>query len=216
MRSACLREARIVRDHADRRARAVEILEQVHHGLAVDRVEVSGRLVGEQDERRAGDRARDGDALLLAARELRREVLHAVRHADLLERLLDALLALVRGHAAVGQRQLDVLVDREVADQVEALEDEADLAVADARALGERQRLGRLAVQGSTCRAVGESSRPRSDSSVDLPQPDGPAIDTYSPCAISRWMPESACVSTSSVKKTLVTPSSLMTGWPFP
>ena len=55
--------------------------------------------------------------------------------------------------------------------------------------------------------SVGESSRPRIDSSVDLPQPDGPAIAMYSPLLISRWMPASACVSTSSVKKTLVTPS---------
>src|SRR4026208_785703 len=55
--------------------------------------------------------------------------------------------------------------------------------------------------------SVGESSRPRIDSSVDLPQPDGPAIAMYSPVLISRWIPASACVSTSSVKKTLVTPS---------
>jgi hypothetical protein len=52
------------------------------------------------------------------------------------------------------------------------------------------------------------------DSSVDLPQPDGPAIDTYSPLSIWRWMPDSACVSTSSVKKTFVTPSSLMSDCP--
>src|SRR5262252_6703784 len=63
---------------------------------------------------------------------------------------------------------------------------------------------------------VGESRRPSSESSVDLPQPDGPAIDTYSPWPISRCTPESACVSTSSVKNTFVTPSSLMTGWPLP
>src|SRR5207253_1935712 len=62
---------------------------------------------------------------------------------------------------------------------------------------------------------VGESSRPRIERRVDLPQPDGPAIEMNSPCAISRWMPESACVSTSSVKKTLVTPSSRMTGCPL-
>src|SRR6476620_587381 len=55
--------------------------------------------------------------------------------------------------------------------------------------------------------SVGESSRPRIDSSVDLPQPDGPAIAMYSPVLISRWLPASACVSTSSVKNTLVTPS---------
>ena len=90
-------------------------------------------------ERLAGDRAGDGDALLLTARELAGQVLGAVRHADALERRLDALLALGRLHAAIGERQLDVLVDGEVADQVEALEDEPDLAVADARALRQRQ-----------------------------------------------------------------------------
>src|SRR5207253_9708629 len=63
--------------------------------------------------------------------------------------------------------------------------------------------------------SVGVSSRPRIDRSVDLPQPDGPAIDTYSPLLIKRWIPESACVSTSSVKKTFVTPSSLISGCPF-
>src|SRR5580698_6382068 len=45
-------------------------------------------------------------------------------------------------------------------------------------------------------------------SRVDLPQPDGPAIDRYSPFLTSKWMEESACVSTSSVTKTLLTLSS--------
>ena len=30
------------------------------------------------------------------------------------------------------------------------------------------------------------------DSSVDLPQPDGPDMATYSPLRIARWTPESA------------------------
>ena len=46
---------------------------------------------------------------------------------------------------------------------------------------------------------VGESSSPRIDSSVVLPQPDGPAIDTNSPLAMSRLIPDNAWVSTSSV-----------------
>src|SRR5918995_7501890 len=50
-------------------------------------------------------------------------------------------------HAAIDQRQLDVLEHGEVADQVEALEDEPDLAVAHARALRERQVRHLLAVQ---------------------------------------------------------------------
>ena len=44
----------------------------------VRRVEVAGRLVGQHDRRVVGERARDGDALLLAARELRRIVVRAI------------------------------------------------------------------------------------------------------------------------------------------
>jgi hypothetical protein len=79
--------------------------------------------VGSSASRSRGtrDRAGDRDALLLTARELRRQVLRAVRHADLLEGRHHALLALGRLHPAIGERELDVLVDVEVADQIEAL-----------------------------------------------------------------------------------------------
>src|SRR6185295_4465399 len=86
-------EARVVGDHADRRALVVQLLEQVHDLLAVARVEVAGRLVGVQDRRLADDRAGDRNALLLAARELRRVVLHPVRHAHPLEGRLHPVLA---------------------------------------------------------------------------------------------------------------------------
>ena len=46
---------------------------------------------------------------------------------------------------------------------------------------------------------MGVSSRPMIESSVDFPQPEGPDIATYSPFLIDKWMPESACVSISSV-----------------
>ena len=71
-------------------------------------------------------------------RSLRREAEAANRRgADAAES--DPLLALGLPHAAIGERQLDVLVDGEVADQVEALEDETDLAVSHARAVGHRE-----------------------------------------------------------------------------
>src|SRR5262245_37019108 len=41
--------ARVVRDHADGRALAVQLAQQVHDGFAVARVEIPGRFVGEQD-----------------------------------------------------------------------------------------------------------------------------------------------------------------------
>ena len=141
------RVARIVRHHADRRAGPVQLVQQLHHRLAALRIEVTGGLVGEQHDRFAGDGARHGDALLLAAGKLAGEVLGAVRHPDALERLADALAPLGRGHAPVGERQLDVLEDRQVADQIEALENEPDLAVAHAGAIAGRKVGNGLAVQ---------------------------------------------------------------------
>src|ERR1019366_4378457 len=60
--------------------------------------------------------------------------------------------------------------------------------------------------------SVGVSNNPRMASSVDLPQPEGPPIDRYSPFATSMWIADSACVSTSSVTKTLLTASSRSSG----
>src|SRR5438874_241322 len=127
------RVGRIVRDHDQGRARLVELREELHHGLAVLAVEVSGGLVGEQDERIARHRARDRDALLLSARELAGHVPRAMRHPHPLERVVDALLSVGRRHATISQRKFDVFRDGQVADQVEALEDEPDVLVAHVR-----------------------------------------------------------------------------------
>src|SRR3569623_3397518 len=56
------------------------------------------------------------------------------RQPDALQRILDALLALAARAAAIAQRHIDVVEQVEVGNQVEALEDEADLLVAQPRA----------------------------------------------------------------------------------
>jgi len=60
-------------------------------------------------------------------------------HADALERFRDALLSVAGIHPAIGQRQLDIFIDRQIADQIEALKDETNFTIADARALLERK-----------------------------------------------------------------------------
>src|ERR1039457_3841522 len=55
--------------------------------------------------------------------------------------------------------------------------------------------------------SLGVSSNPRIASRVDLPQPDGPAIERYSPFFRSSCIPDRAWVSTSSVTNTFVTSS---------
>ena len=63
-----------VRDQDDGVAGLVQAGEQRHDLGAGLRVEVAGRLVGEQDRRVVHERARDGHALALAARQLVRPV----------------------------------------------------------------------------------------------------------------------------------------------
>ena len=70
---------------------AHELGQRGEHVVGGVRVEISGRLVGQQDARRIGDRARDRDPLLLAARELRRPVRQALLEPEIVEQLGGAL-----------------------------------------------------------------------------------------------------------------------------
>ena len=71
-----------MRHHDDGLAVAlVQLLEQRHDFARGPAVEVAGRLVGEQQVRLVGERARDRDALLLAARQFARTVLLAPAEA---------------------------------------------------------------------------------------------------------------------------------------
>ena len=76
------RGVRVVRHHDDRLVViAVERLEQVQDLVAGLPIEIARRLVAEQQRRIGDDRARDADALLLAARQLAGIVVHALGRA---------------------------------------------------------------------------------------------------------------------------------------
>ena len=123
----------LVGDHDDRLAGVVELAEHLHDLVAGLGVEVAGGLVGQDDVGVVDQRAGDRDALLLAAGELGRAVVEPVVQADQPGQLQGPLLDR-RGDLAaalVGQRELDVLDDRVLLDQVVRLEDEADVAAPD-------------------------------------------------------------------------------------
>ena len=65
----------------------VQLSEERQHLVAGLRVEGAGRLVGEEEGRPVRERPRDGDALALPARELRREDVRLLGDPDLLEQL---------------------------------------------------------------------------------------------------------------------------------
>ena len=148
----------------------------------------------------AAQRAGHGDALLLTAGKLGGQCFARWAMPTRSSAFIDALPSVPATHAAIGQRQLDVLKHGEVANEIEALENEPDLSLRIARALA-KARFGHRLIVERVGASRGRIEQPEIDSNVDLPQPDGPAMDTYSPGDLSGGF-RKACVSTSSVKKT--------------
>ena len=93
-------------------------------GLAV---EVAGRFVAHQQRRIGDHRARDRDALLLAARQFAGFVCRAIRKTDDLQRRRGILLRVARAsELRQQQRQLDVVLRGQHRQQVVELKHEAD------------------------------------------------------------------------------------------
>ena len=93
-------------------------------------IEVAGGFVGQDERRPRDDGARDGHALLLAARELARVVLVAVGEADEAERVGNTLVAFRGGERVQEERQFHVLVRGQHRHQVVELEDVAHVRAA--------------------------------------------------------------------------------------
>lgn len=121
--------------HNDGRTFLVELAEEIHDLLTVLGVQVTCRLIGEDQLRTCDHGTGDGDSLLLTSGKLLREVLGSVADGHSLHNLGDLLLTLGRGDVQVPQRKLDVLIDIQFIDQVEALEHESDVALTELGAL---------------------------------------------------------------------------------
>ena len=171
---------RVVGDHHDRLVEVVDgVAQQFEHVVGGLRVEVAGRLVGEHDRRARDQRARDGDALLLAAGQLGRAVVQAVADADRVDQPVEPLaVGLAPGDR---ERQQDVLLGVEHRQQVEGLEDEADPVAAQLRQLAVVELASARRRRCVTVPEVGRSRPARMCISVDLPDPDGPMIAAKRP-----------------------------------
>src|SRR4030095_6866082 len=134
-------DVRLVRDEDDRDpALAIEGLEELHDLLAGARIQVAGGLVCQDDRWVCHQRTGDGHPLLLTAGHLCRLVAQAIAQADRLQRR-DRALPFVP-NAGVNQGQLYLLHGRYARQEVEHLEDEADLAIAHRCELVVRQAAG--------------------------------------------------------------------------
>ena len=120
--------------------RADELEQDAENMVGGMQIEIAGRLVRQEDARRIGDRARDCDALLLAARELRRPVQQAVAQAEIGQKLRRAPPRLRSGQPFDHLRQHDVFHRGEFRQQVMRLIDEADLGSGESACA--RRRIG--------------------------------------------------------------------------
>ena len=121
----------VVRDEHRRHVQfALDLADRAAQLLADLRVERAERLVHQQHFGPVGQRARNRDALLLAAGQLRGQAVVHAFECNELQQLLATRAPLGRLHLAHAQRELDVVGDRHVPEQRVVLEDEPDLALA--------------------------------------------------------------------------------------
>jgi hypothetical protein len=107
------------------------------------------------------------------------------------QQLAGALVDLFARPAAEMQRKSDVLEARQRREKIEELKDEADLVATDPR----EPIVGEAASASPSTRtrpAVGRSRPPTRFSSVDLPEPDGPMMDTICARGMTRLTSSSA------------------------
>ena len=169
-------------DHAGDAAFAQHMQHVLAHLVAQAAVEAGERLVHQQHARARRDRARERDALLLAAREhvrieRRRSCASPTRSsASRASRSASALRQRLQPEHHIGEIG-------QMREQREVLEHQADAAPL------RRLEAASPATSRSLIRmrpALGRSTPAASRSSVVLPQPDGPSSETISPGAMSR------------------------------
>jgi acyl-CoA thioesterase-1 len=102
-----------------------QLLDEADHLVAGGSVQVAGRLVGQQHAWLVGQRPRDRDPLLLAARQLGWDVVGPLPEAHALQKPAGAAPPLRRAHRGGRHCHLHVLAGGQRRDQIELLEDEA-------------------------------------------------------------------------------------------
>ena len=128
------RDVRLVRDEDDGPPLIVQLLERSQHDLARLRIEITGRLVGQDDRGVIDERTGDSDALDLPAGQLIGQVKVALLvHTDRGQRVTRGDFAFDEADPGVNERQGHVPEHGGPREQVERLEDEPNFILTDIR-----------------------------------------------------------------------------------
>src|SRR5690606_35555820 len=104
----------------------VQLLEELHDLASLVGVEIAGWLVGEDELWIGNQGAGDADELLLAAGELAWVEVSLPDDVKAIEHIAHDALALLLRRVAIGERHFEILIDREVVEEVITLENETE------------------------------------------------------------------------------------------
>ena len=143
--------------------------------LAGERIERAERLVHQQDAGVVGEHARDGDALLHAARELVRVAIGRALEPDQLHELVRDLVDLAARQPALARAEADVLAHRHPGEQRIVLEHHAAVAAGgcDALAVDEDLAGARLLKARNDAQHGGLAAAGSADQADELALRDG-------------------------------------------
>ena len=159
--------------HGD--ALVVELLEESHDLDRCSAIEIAGGLVGQEQRWLGHECAGDGDTLLLTARELAWLMVGPFRQTDSRQRPRRECTCIeISAGAIVEQRQLDVFESGSAREEIEALEDEAELLIAQIGKLCCCPNRSRVRHRGSTRRWSAHRGNPAGSSAWTSPIPTHP------------------------------------------
>src|SRR5215469_18251862 len=116
-----------MRDLDNGRSGIVQPLEQLHNFLSLAGVQISGRLIGEDEFGISHYRARYSHKLLLSTGELIRIEIFFAHDLEAIENIGHHAGALLAANVAIGQWYVEVFVNRQIVEQVIALKDKTDV-----------------------------------------------------------------------------------------
>ena len=127
-RIGLLQQLVIMGRQQNRGAQPVQFNEQVQETSRQRRVDIAGRLVGEQQFRLADYRARDGGTLFFAARQDRRIGASLIGQPHPAQQVHDIGAVICLAFSGDSQRQRHIVVGCQMIEQAELLEHHADAA----------------------------------------------------------------------------------------
>ena len=136
-----------MRDLNDGRSLRIQSLEQLHDLSSLRGVQVTGRFVREYELRIRNHGARNRHELLLAAGELAGVEILLADNMKTVEGVGYDRCTLRSLDVAIRERDVEVLVDREIVEQVVLLEDESDVAFVQLVAVFDFEFMYRVVVQ---------------------------------------------------------------------